>query len=104
MNNIMEVEIFDVWVINFMGPFPPSFGQLYILLAMDYVSKWVEVFAALTNYAKVVLKVLQKNILTQFEASTAIISDEESHFCNKVFNALLAKYRVKHKVALAYHP
>ena len=61
MNIIIEVEIFDVWGIDFMRPFPPSFGQLYILLAVDYVSKWVEVFATSTNDAKVVLKFLQKN-------------------------------------------
>ena len=104
LNNILEVEIFDVWAIDFMSPFPQSFGQLYILLAIDYVSKWVEAIATPTNDAKVVLTFLQKNIFTQFGAPRAIISDEGSHFCNKVFNALLAKYKVKHKVALAYHP
>ena len=97
-------RIFDVWGIDFMGPFPPSFGHLYIFLAVDYVSKWVEVVATPTNDAKVMLKFLQKNIFTRFGAPRAIISNERSHFCNKVFNALLAKYGVKHKVALAYHP
>ena len=87
-----------------MGPFPPSFGQLCILLAMDYVSMWVEVVATPTNDAKVVLKFLQKNIFTRFGALRAIISDEGSYFCNKIFNALFAKYGVNHKVALAYHP
>ena len=104
MNNILEVEIFDVWGIDFMGPFLPSFWQLYILLAVDYVSKWVEAVATPTNDAKVVLKFLQKNIFTLFGALRAIISDEGSHFCNKIFNAFLVKYGVKHKVALAYHP
>ena len=68
------------------------------------MSKWVEVVVTPTNDAKVVLKFLQKNIFTQFGAPRAIINEEGSHFCNKVFNALLAKYGVKHKVALAYHP
>ena len=77
---------------------------MYILLKVDYASKWVETIATLTNDAKVVLKFLQKNICTQLRASRAIISDEGSLFCNKVFNALLAKYGVKHKVALAYNP
>ena len=45
---MLEVEIFDVWEIDFMGPFPPSFGQTYILLAVDYVSKWVEAVAPQT--------------------------------------------------------
>ena len=41
LNNILEVEISDIWGIDFMGPFLPSFGNLYILLTLDYVSKWV---------------------------------------------------------------
>lgn len=39
LNSILEVELFDVWGIDFMGPFPPSYGNLYILVAVDYVSK-----------------------------------------------------------------
>ena len=39
LNNILEVKIFDVWSIDFMGPFPSSFGNLYFLLAMGYVLK-----------------------------------------------------------------
>ena len=42
LNPILIIEIFDVWGIDFMGPFPNSFGYLYIFVAMDYVSKWVE--------------------------------------------------------------
>ena len=45
LNNIHEMEIFDVWRIDFMGPFPPSWDNTYILLAVDYVSKWVEAIA-----------------------------------------------------------
>lgn len=43
LNSILEVELFDVREINFMGPFPPSFSNQYILVAVDYVSKWMEV-------------------------------------------------------------
>ena len=42
LNYILEVEIFDVWGLDFTGPFKPSFGYVYILLAVDYVSKWIE--------------------------------------------------------------
>ena len=104
MKNILKVELFDVWGIDFMGPFPPSFGFVYILLAVDYVSKWVESIAATTNDAKVVLKFLHKNIFTRFGTPRAIISDEGTHFCKKLFDNLLSKYGVKHKIALAYHP
>ena len=50
-------EVFDVWGIDFMGPFPVSFGFTYILLAVDYVSKWVEAKATRTNDARVVVLV-----------------------------------------------
>ncbi|XP_073300484.1 uncharacterized protein [Primulina huaijiensis] len=76
LKNILEVELFDVWGIDFMGPFPPSFGHSYILLAMDYVSKWVEEIATNTNDAHVVAKFVHNNIFTKFGTLRAIISDE----------------------------
>ena len=45
LHNILEVEIFDVWGINFMGPFPSSNGNQYILMGVDYVSMWVKAVA-----------------------------------------------------------
>lgn len=59
LNNFLELEIFDVKVMNFMGPFPPSFGNHYSLVAVDYVSKWVEAVAFPTNDSKVVSKFLK---------------------------------------------
>ena len=49
MNPMFNVELFDVWGIDFMGPFPKSNGFEYILLVIDYVSKWVEAKATSTN-------------------------------------------------------
>ncbi|KAK8952364.1 hypothetical protein KSP39_PZI003940 [Platanthera zijinensis] len=104
MTNIMEVEVFDVWGIDFMGPFVNSGGNFYILLAVDYVSKWVEAIATQKNDAKIVLKFLKANIFTRFGTPKSIISDGGTHFCNTQFKSLLKKYGVTHKVALAYHP
>ena len=59
---ILIIEIFDCWGLDFMGPFPPSCGYLYILLAVDYVSKWVEAIPTRTNDHKVVLKFLKEHI------------------------------------------
>ena len=42
LQGISVVQIFDVWGINFMGPFLSSFRNIYILIVVDYVSKWVE--------------------------------------------------------------
>ncbi|CAN6559826.1 unnamed protein product [Malus baccata var. baccata] len=101
---ILVVEIFDVWGIDFMGPFPSSHGFLYILLAVDYVSKWVEAKATKTNDSKVVSDFIKSNIFARFGMPRVIISDGGSHFCNRTFEALLRKYNVTHKVSTPYHP
>ena len=87
-----------------MGPLPPSFGTLYILLVVDYVSKWVEAIATPINDAKTMVKFFNKNILTRFGASRCILSDEGNHFCNKSLASLLGKYGVRHVKFLPYHP
>ncbi|RVW66765.1 Gag-Pol polyprotein [Vitis vinifera] len=89
---------------DFMGPFLMSFGHSYILVGVDYVSKWVEAIPCRSNDHKVVLKFLKENIFARFGVPKAIISDGGTHFCNKPFETLLAKYGVKHKVATPYHP
>ena len=104
LNLVLVVDLFDVWGIDFMGPFPTSFGYSYILVGIDYMSKWVEAIPFKVNDHKVVLKFLKDNIFSRFGVPKAIISDGGSHFCNKPFETLLAKYGVKHKVATPYHP
>ena len=66
LNPILIVEIFDMWGIDFMGPFPNSFGYLYILVAMDYVSKWVEVVAYKTNDHRVMVQFFKDTIFAHF--------------------------------------
>ena len=104
LHGILVVQLFDVWGIDFMGPFPSSFGNIYILLAMDYVSKWVEAIACPKNDANTVVRFLQRNILSRFGTPKTIISDGGSHFANKVFEKLMNRYGIKHIMSLAYHP
>ncbi|GJR96743.1 reverse transcriptase domain-containing protein [Tanacetum coccineum] len=87
-NAIQVCEIFDVWGIDFMGPFPSSRGNKYILVAVDYLSKWVEAKALPTNDARVVVKFL-KSLFSRFGAPRAIISDRGTHFCNDKFDKAL---------------
>ena len=87
-----------------MGPFPLSFGNIYILLVVDYVSKWVEASACPRNNANTVVGFIQRNILSRFRAPRTIIGDEESHFSNKIFEKLMSKYGIRHVIGLAYHP
>ena len=86
-----------------MGPFPSSLGNQYILVGVDYVSKWVEVIPLPTNDAKVVIKFLKK-LYTKFGVLRAVISDGGLHFCNKQFESLLKRYGVHHRIATLYHP
>jgi len=87
-----------------MGPFPPSHNNFYILVAVDYVSKWVKAIASLTNDSKVVLKFLKKYIFTQFGTPRALLSDNGTHFCSKPLESLLKKYGIFHKVAALIIP
>nr|GEY44279.1 reverse transcriptase domain-containing protein [Tanacetum cinerariifolium] len=102
-NSIQVCEIFDVWGIDFMEPFPSSKGNKYILVAVDYLSKWVEGKALPTNDAKVVVKFL-KSLFSRFETPKAIISDRGAHFCNDQFSRVMSKYGVTHRLSTAYHP
>src|SRR3954465_7846621 len=79
LHGILVVEIFNMWGIDFMGPFPPSSGYVYILLAVDYMSKWVEAIPTRTNDNKVLCKFLKEVIFARFGTSRAIISDGGSH-------------------------
>ena len=101
---ILVLEVFDCWGIDFMGPFPKSNGYEYILVAVDYVSKWVEAIPTKTTTTKVVLEFIRDHILTRFGVPRAIISDKGTHFTSRSFEALMSKYRVTHKVSNSYHP
>ena len=75
MRPILEVEIFNLWGIDFMGPFPPSDGKEYILVEVDYVSKWVEAIPTMTNTHREVLTFVTRNIFSRYGCQWAIISN-----------------------------
>ncbi|GKB23363.1 reverse transcriptase domain-containing protein [Tanacetum coccineum] len=102
-NSIQVCEIFDIWGIDFMGLFPSSRGNKYILVAVDYLSKWVEAKALPTNDARVVVKFL-KSLFSRFDTPRAIISNRGTHFCNDKFDKFMSKYGVTHRLSTAYHP
>ena len=91
-------------LVDFMGPLPHNYKNEYILVAVDYVSKWVEAIASPTNDARVVTKMFSSIIFPRFGVPRVVLGDGGTHFINKVFQGLLKKNGVKHKVATAYHP
>ncbi|GKE18704.1 reverse transcriptase domain-containing protein [Tanacetum coccineum] len=88
---------------RFYGPFSSSHGNKYILVAVDFLSKWVEAKALLTNDARVVVKFL-KSLFSRFGTPRAIISDRGTNFCNDQFAKVMSKYGVTHRLATSYHP
>lgn len=92
LNSIQEVEVFDVWGIDFMGPFPCSCGNNFILIAVDYVSKWVEAIASPTADAKTMTQLFKKIIFPRFGVPRAVINDGGTHFINRQLESLLTKY------------
>jgi len=99
LNPIIVVEIFDVSGIDFMGLFSSSFGKEYILLVVDYVSKWLKAIPIRRNAVKVVVKFLRENIFVRFGMPGAIISDQGTHFTNRSFDALLKQYSIVYRLA-----
>ncbi|KAK8521400.1 hypothetical protein V6N12_005307 [Hibiscus sabdariffa] len=104
LNPIHVCEIFDVWGIDYMGPFVSSFGNHYIILAVDYVSKWVEAKATRNNDARTTAEFLKNSIFSRFGTPKVIISDQGTHFINRIIEALMKKYGVTQRIATAYHP
>nr|GFA99781.1 reverse transcriptase domain-containing protein [Tanacetum cinerariifolium] len=86
-----------------MGPFPSSRNNKYILVAVNYVSKWIEAEALPTNDAWVVVKFLQK-LFSRFGVPKALISDRGTYFCNSLLEKTLKKYGVTHRLVTPYHP
>jgi len=87
-----------------MGPFLISHGYQYILIAIDYVSKWIEAVACKTNDHKVMVNFLKENVFSRFGFLHLIISEGEKYFCNHTFESLMRKYYINHRIATPYHP
>ena len=87
-----------------MGPFPISHGYQYILVAVDYISKWIEAVACKTNDHKVVVNFLKENVFSHLDFPRAIISDGGKYFSNCTFEILMRKFCINHRVATPYHP
>jgi hypothetical protein len=98
------VELFDVWGTDYMRPFPKSGDAEYILVAVDYVSKWVEALPYQAADSKHAKKMFHEVIFPRFETPRLVISDGGSHFIDKTFQKFLAEYGVKHNIATPYHP
>ena len=100
----MQIEIFDVWGIDFMGPFPKSHNSEYILVAIDNVSKWVEALPCRATDAKHARRMFHEVSFPRFGTPKMVISDGGSHFIDKTFRNFLKELGSRHNIATPYHP
>jgi hypothetical protein len=100
----LQVYIFVVWGIDFMGPFPKSEGCEYILVAVDYVSKWVEALPCRAADATNSKKMFHEVIFPRYGVPLVVISDGGSHFIDRSFRKALRDVGVNHRIATPYHP
>jgi hypothetical protein len=100
----LQIELFDVWGIDYMGPFPKSRKFEYILVAVDYVSRWVEALPCRSADHKSLIRMFEETILLRFGTPRLVISDGGSHFIDKRFKKYLMNHGIQHNVATPYHP
>ena len=108
---MMEARTFSKWGIDFVGPINPPAHRTahrtkaqYIIVATDYLTKWVEAKATQKNDARTTACFLYKYVFTRSGLPIEIVSDRGTHFINEVIHYLLDEFMVIHKKSAPYHP
>jgi transposase InsO family protein len=99
----LQIDIFNVWRIDFMGPFPNSEGCKYILVIIDYVSKWIEALPYQAADAMHSKRMFKEVIFLRYRVPRIVISDRGSHFIDRTFWKALTEVGVDHRIATPYH-
>ena len=103
LQNNLQIELFDVWGIDFMGPFPKTYDS-DILVAVDYVSKWAEAMPCLATDSKHARRMFHEIIFPRFGTPRMVINAGGSHFIDKTFRNFLKELGAEHNIATPYHP
>jgi hypothetical protein len=104
LTNNLQIKLFDVWSIDYMRPFSKSKNYEYILVVVDYVSKWVEAMPCRAADSRSSKKMFKEIIFPRFGILRMVISDGGSHFIDKSFQQSLSKHGFHHNVVTLYHP
>jgi transposase InsO family protein len=98
----LQIDLFDVWGIDFMGPFKNSYGFEHILVMVDYVSKWVEAMPFCKASTEESIAMIKSVIFPRFGTPRILISDGGTHFTGKNFKKCLSKLGIEHKISTTY--
>jgi hypothetical protein len=80
----LQIDLFDVWGIDFMGPFKNSLGYEHILVMVDYVSKQVEAMPCRKVSTEEFITMIKSMIVPRFDTLRMLISDEGTHFTGRI--------------------
>ena len=98
------IEPFEKWALDFIGPISPmSHKNKYILVCMDYVTKWVEAKSLFRATEKSVVEFIYEEIFTWFGVPREIVTDQGSQFTSKLLKQLTTKYGIRHCKSSPYH-
>jgi hypothetical protein len=100
LTNNLRIELFDVWGIDYMGPFLKSKNCKYILVAVDYVSKWVEVMSCKNTDVRYSKKMFEEIIFPRFRMPRMVISDGGTHFTDRKFHLYLKDHGIRYNFGL----
>ncbi|MCO5564238.1 hypothetical protein L7F22_017896 [Adiantum nelumboides] len=104
---MMDARAFAKWNIDFVGPIePPAYRTQaqYIIVAIDYLTKWVEAKSTRKNDARSIAAFLYENVFTRYGLPIEIVRDRGTHFLNEVIEYLLSEFMVIHNKFAPYHP
>ena len=107
MRPMMGARAFAKWGLDFVGPITPSAYKShaqYIIVATDYLTKWVEAKATQKNNARTTAQFLYENVFTRYGLPIELVSDRGTHFINEVIEFLLDEFMVIHRKSAPYHP
>ncbi|XP_057739801.1 uncharacterized protein LOC130956862 [Arachis stenosperma] len=96
---------FAQWGVNLLGPFPPGPGQVkYLIVAIDYYTKWVEAEPLASITAANCQKFMWKQVVTRFGIPEVVVSDNKTQFTDKKFRGFLEGLSIKQKFSSVEHP
>lgn len=98
---------FEIWAIDFVEPFPrPRYktSARYIIIAVEYVTKWEQVEPIESCTKKVASKFTYKNIITRFGCPITLFNDRGTHFINQTMETLTKEYMINQHKGSSYHP
>ena len=103
----LTLQEFNKRVVDFMGPISPAGKHtraIYIIVVMDYLTRWEEDVPIKDCTATTTMKCLFEKVVTSFECPKILIIDQGTHFVNQLIEELKDEFEIQHRRTTPYHP